>query len=884
MQKVKSIYELYSEVKNYDLALTVDASLADGLNRLVDTPCLGIFASTPRRLAQKFSIVNFPKIYSKFEFVNAVSKETGKNFRLIHALTENILSVWNQSGLLELTEIHLSDEAKELLPYFEKFPMIELAMQSFDENFFNEKNIAVIGREFFNELDLQVLPKKPFNEINIFKGEDFSPGKTYIFSSTKALIDNTTRLITRENMNHAAIVLEPSSGYNVLLQTRLKEEGIDVLVKTSLADTLTVRFMLNLIENSFGLDLLQAKDFKEAGKFFRFEVDTKSDDYNFESVVNSSKDKKLKLLFKLMNDAGKFSFKELTNELIEKFDCPELHHFILLLSKINFTDEKISEENLIQLKYILENFDLELPSKKKGVLFVDAKNSAFINREIIFYLGLDESWSVSANEKIYIDKAKEDKINFGKFTTLLQQGSERLYFAQQVKDNAQVIPAPYFSIAESRTVSLFTDKIFNPVFIHDDAFVEENKKYTGENENEQEEITSIAPTPLKRFMLCPARYFYDTLMPQRDAPHFLKGNLIHQFAEFYFHHPEFCKSNARKILDFILEKYSRVITKSETEIERTNFKIALNNVCDFLDKNPVEKIALEHDVKTDNELMENFRQKKIFDFTEKDLSKDFILKGRADLRGKNILVDYKSGSIRYTKRDLPALINIDYIIEAEDADFDFQAVSYLAALKNENPSEKELKFIYNYVLANRKNIVDERLKTEDNLTEFTYIDLDFIQYLQTENCYYYARENSTKDAKKYFEALSFQEYKEIFDDIDLSKINFFDKDSTAANLCRELHAALARAGFDYKSFRKKEERTYLDELKKACEVFYKIRSNEGLIFKDDVKKFIDFVKQKLTELNSYRKNNFPAMPIFESNQICKECDYLNICRGNLLWN
>jgi hypothetical protein len=884
MNKVKSIQQLYSEAKNYDFVLTVDAALARGLNRLIDTPRFGLLASTPRRLAQNFADFHYNKIYSKFEFVTLVSEETKKPFRLIHALTENVLNVWNQSGLLELTDIHLTDEAKDMIPYFEKYPMAEFAMQSFEEGFFEGKKIAVIGKEFFNELDMQVLPKNIFyDEISIFTGEKYSIDKTYLFGNTKTLIDNVTGLITKDNAEAAAIVLEPDSDYNILLQTRLKENGISIQVKDSLQQSLIARFMIGLIENSFEHDTLRAVDFKEAGKMFGFEINPAMDDYNIEVVINNYADKKLKSFYKLFTDSSKFTFEKFVNELTERYNC-ELNDFLSLLEKTGFSNKKITEENLLELKYILDNFDLDEDEKNKGVLFIDAKNSAFVNRDIVIYIGLDETWSISLNEKQYIDKEREDKINLNKFQVLLQQGSERLYLAQEIKDNSEVLPAPYFSIIENRSIVNFKDKIFNPVFINEVNAAAENESNVIEMFDAGDEITSIAPTPLKKLIMCPAKYFYENHTRQKDAPYFLKGNLIHQFAEFYFQHPEFCKANYQKIFDYMLKHYSSVITKSELEIEQTNFRIALENIMIFLDEVQIEKIPAGSELKEDNDLMRYFGMKKIYDYTEKDLPKDFILRGRADLRDKKTIVDYKSGSSRYKLKDLPKLINIDYIFENEDADFDFQAISYLAALKNENPEQEKLKFIYDYVLANRRSLLDTRLKDEDNFTELNYIDLNFSQYLQTENCYEFVKENSHKDCKKYIDALNFNAYKTIFDEVDLEEINFWDKESVAVNLCREIHRALAIEGHNYKTFRKKEERTYLEELRKAAEIFFTIRCNQGLIFKDDVKKFIDYVKKKLEELNSYRKNNYPAIPVFESNQVCKECEFLNMCKGNLLWN
>ena len=133
---------------------------------------------------------------------------------------------------------------------------------------------------------------------------------------------------------------------------------------------------------------------------------------------------------------------------------------------------------------------------------------------------------------------------------------------------------------------------------------------------------------------------------------------------------------------------------------------------------------------------------------------------RQDLRDKKTLADYKSGSSRYKLKDLPKLTNIDYIFENEETDFDFQAISYLAAMKNENPDAEQLKFIYNYVLANRRNILDERLRAEDNRTEFTYMDVNFIDYLKSKECCDYVKENIKSELRRYIDYMNYEGYKD----------------------------------------------------------------------------------------------------------------------------
>lgn len=76
-------------------------------------------------------------------------------------------------------------------------------------------------------------------------------------------------------------------------------------------------------------------------------------------------------------------------------------------------------------------------------------------------------------------------------------------------------------------------------------------------------------------------------------------------------------------------------------------------------------------------------------------------------------------------------------------------------------------------------------------------------------------------------------------------------------------------------------------LKKISGMIYNVRigkTETGLIFKDDVENFKNLVTEKLEELNKYMQTDFPADPVFESIDVCRECDFLNLCQGNKLWH
>lgn len=53
MRAVKSIDELYDEVKDYGLVITNDIALETALNARIDQPCIGVLAMTPRHIVQQ---------------------------------------------------------------------------------------------------------------------------------------------------------------------------------------------------------------------------------------------------------------------------------------------------------------------------------------------------------------------------------------------------------------------------------------------------------------------------------------------------------------------------------------------------------------------------------------------------------------------------------------------------------------------------------------------------------------------------------------------------------------------------------------------------------------------------------------------------------------
>ncbi|MEO8446576.1 MAG: PD-(D/E)XK nuclease family protein [bacterium] len=890
IRKVKTISQIYAEVKGYDLVITNDAPLATALNKLVETPRLDYLAMTPKQIASKFSLLYFDNIYEKFELILRITKKTRKPLKLVHQMIEKIFEVWMYNAKLEFAEQFLSSEEKDLLKYFDEFKTIEYAIENFNEEFYKDKSIAVVGEELFSLLDLEVLPRKgqPAATIEIFTVEEFEIDRTYIFDTSKNLINKTIDLIDESNMDETAIVLNSGSEYLEIIKSRLKMKGINVEVKNFLSDDIPTRSILSFLTLALCSDRLKVKEFIPVSSMFGINIDDVYGQYDLASYVRQiNKDKKLEGMFTMMEGISELTYKSFFSRIGKDYFIkvnPELKKIIELLE---FTDSKISETNLIEIKYFLTEFDTELGADKTGVLFVNATNSAFIDRQIIIYLGLDHSWTKTFPDKDYLNKEEEEKKMITKFEVLLQQGKQRFYFAQSMLKNAEVIPNYYFNELVDKDISSFKNSLFKPVFVNEIVKVEKyktpKKKISLE---EEDELKSISPSRFNDYFRCPKRYAFAKLLPQEKSVVFKKGTLIHNFAELYFNDPEFVKENKGKILEYMVGRMAEFLNNSNKDMIGTDFSIATDAIMKFVDSLKIKKGKLETPLDPiDNELMKEFGVKVLYDNTENWLQneEETMIKGKIDLQYENTVVDYKSGKTRKPESEVLQQCNLDYIFLKENEEFDFQAMSYISALRKE---DSETNFIYNYMLSDWKGRLNSNSYEDKLLTNIKYIPSAFRDFIISEAGY----ENFLKNEKltDLLTKIGYGNYRDILLDTGLKENEYFNKDIVADKIISLTFDLLERSGISFSEFKKRARNTMENDVVKpfATAVFNLRTGSSGTahIFKDDVEKFLVLIKDKLIEINKYRKTNFPNAPVFDSREICKSCNYLNLCIGNKLWN
>lgn len=885
IKKSKSIEEIYNEAKNYDMVITSDAPLATALNKLVDKPRLEYLAMTPRQIAFKFAMLHFSKIYSKAEIILEIFKNSKKSLKRIHQSIEKIFEIWNNTGILENCLQFLTNEEKEFIPYLEKFASAELAMERFDEEFYGNKKIAVIGIELFNLLDRQILPRKNIypDEIKLFSDDENEIKKTYLFNSSNAIVNKVLSLITKENESEIAIVLNTESDYLDQLKSGLNEKGINLQIKKYLSEDNNLRNILSFIEISFRADELKIKDLSVYEGLLKFFTDRKFYNYYINSYLSFNKNKILKEVYDIMKRINSFTYRRFIEILQKDFKAGISEEFIKVLKTLELYEEKISEDNYNLLIYFIMHIDVEVFRDREGVLFVNAMNSAFIDKPVIFFIGMDESWTKTNPDKAFIDKYEEGKKNLDKFQILLSQGELKYHFALNIKNNSKVIPCYYFNILVSRNIKSFENDFFNPVFAE---FKPDKNEYNPEKEKlnvpDLQTAQSISPSSLNKFIICPKLFSYYKLMPNEDQAQFMKGTLLHNFAEFYFNHQEFAKENFDRILKYIIEEFTGFVKTGNLELEKSYFTMGMNSIIRFIEVNNFKKYLLKEPIEyKDNFLFRKTNKLKLYFNTEKWMEKNNSgIKGKMDLISENIIVDYKASKVKKNEKQLLNEFKLELLQRNKIPDVNFQTIAYLAG-KRDELSDSELRFIYCYLFADRRNIIDESEIEINNTTIIKYFPYTFKEYIISENLFEQIK-------NEFLIKLGYENYKKIMEE-NYDNIKFYESKSISNNLEDKFYYYwINNLGLDYKFFKNRSEKRFRDDhIQKFLKIINRIRTgdkNEGIIFKDDIDNFINIVEEKIKELNIYQNSNFPNKPIFDLRDVCGKCDYLNICIGNKLWS
>lgn len=880
-RRSKSIRELYDEAKSFDLVITNDPALATGLNHMVDHPRIGAFALTPRHLAARYGSLKYGELFSIPRIIAEIAAGENQPVRIIHPLIEKIFGIWRNTGLLENCEHFLNRNEFEISRKLKNYPTIELCMEEFDEYFIQTDNIAVAGASLFNLLDQQVLPKKKlYSSIDVFKSENHFPvDNTYVFMSSNDMVNAIIDNIGEDNAESTAIVINFDSPNLTSLKTRLHNKGISIIDKKFLSSESTTQDLLKILDMSFRADDLTVNEIRQLSDNCNLTISRKYDEWMLSTYVSVKRDEKalkaMELLKKIHEMKLGKAIVEIESQLGIKFDR-NLYDVIALL---NLSERKANESTYNELSYFIKNIDVETERTKSGVLIANSQNSAFINREIVYYVGMDSTWTKLVGDVEYIDKAEEEIKNIEKFQILLAQGEQRYYLATAVTGGEATIPCHYFNILLKKELKDFDDKLFQSVIA---SSIEQPVRRPPEEKDLSAIVYNtvlLSQSKLKAFYQCPKKYAYSFVIPSVEYSYLTKGTLIHNFAEFCFDYPEFCRKFFDEILDRIAKEFSLNSGGTQEDIERSQFRVAMEQVLKFVEALSIERTPSKDNTRP-NFLYSDFKKDKKYSNTE--FSFEEIppgIKGKIDILSEEKIYDFKSshGAVSVLKHINQS--NIRILNSKKSPEADFQAPMYLLYLTMQNTAEAEAGFDFVYPLAESTKFMT-RQKNDVTVKTLRYIPEKYFDYLCGLEFFGLMSEKFQIVARFSHERwvdlmINFREEIESGEDISNTFTDEFRK------ILRD------EMNLSYSDFNKRKEITFEDtEVKPVGRRVMKGRIDEekrGLIFEDDIDGFRDYLASALKEINEYESSFFPYKPAFEKRKVCYQCEYLSICTGNKLW-
>ena len=744
MRKIKSIDSIYNEVKDCCFVLTNDAALATALNKLSDKPRIGPFAMTAKQIAAECSAdVTGHLILSELETVKAICRENPElDFRYVHGEIQRIREIRQYT---ENVKKHLfTESSKNVFDSWKALPTVENVMSKFESSeilYLDIKGkVAVVGIDMFNDLDKHMIPRD-YLDVDIYEDGEYTIQEIYRIGNDRQLAENAVALIGNRSPDDFAIVINTDSPIVNSVKSALYRKKIPFINTLKVRDIYQIRDFIQFIQLSLSYDTLRIGDVKELFSSFGAEFDTKETEHLLEKTEMKGRANNLKDVMKCIRS---FTFDEVRKKIFIRVNSDTVKSVI---EEIGIENEKISRKLTEKLSYSVDNINElhhneKIPDPEKtGVLLVDSRNSVFIDRPVVIYLGMSDDWDLNLSDRNFVDYVEDEKERAAKrLGVLLQQGSERYYLVNTSRGGKPAKPSDLFDklseieerektfeTKKRKIISDFDDLLSPGQSVRNERWCDYIKGEGIEpdpcQENQVQYNGCFSPSTFNTYYKCPYSFqFYKTLHSE-DKDTFEFGKLIHYFAELCFSYPVVAEEQFDRLVQMAFEKYSGISSLALKEIDEGKIRRAMAVIKLYIDSlgYPGDRNLIPFE-KTDNFFYNELGITETSSFCEKKLeSNEHRIEGKMDLN-LNTVIDYKTGKMPEISEFKNKLI-----IGGKKIKKDFQALFYLAIADEMQPGE-EMHFIY--VMANDDKLLDEGFDINGNIIKVKICDTPEDKYVE----------------------------------------------------------------------------------------------------------------------------------------------------------
>ena len=714
MKRAKTVDEIYEEVRDHSLVITNDAALATALNARVDRPVVGFFAVTPRMLAKLLATETLGvPLKNDLELMSIICKDVDSSFRFVHAEVENIREI---SRYTSDVRKHLHSRFSRLVyDSYSRIPTLEMVMERFDPDksrFYSEQeSIAIVGVELFDNLDKKFTPYGDFTEVDLFTSEPFEFDTAYEIGNDRQLAENAVALIDASRPSDYAIVVNISSPLTDAVRASLYRRRLPFINSLNVRDLAQIRDYINFLRLGLNYDTIRVRHVKEIFSNYNGFFRKGREKYLLSKQTEDDMRERASELQDIMRNIRNLTFGEVRDRLCDRRARIQVG---IVIDSLAITDEKVTSHLMEELTYAVDNVsDLrhneEIPIEEKvGVLVADCRNSAFIDRPVVIYLGMEQDWNHKVLGKRYLDVEDEMDRNVTRTSVLLQQGSRRFYLVNRTKNGEMAKPSmsfelmlnsgrPYNDDHSPVSVKGFRD-VFREVvtgrWVHESEAIIPNR---GEDtiDDEKEFKDKFTKSTYNMYVSCPLSYLFRQCLPGSDEKSTEFGNLIHEFSELYLCHPEVVRDmGVETFVDMISDRYSGLSSPSMEVLDHKRIGRVMNNVMMYIDR--VKKGPVPLDIRNDSRSHPNrFMLSLGIEFCSSVCevgynSTSHPLYGQIDLILDGVITDYKTGGAK----------DGGTIVKAMDLDsgaryFEFQPMLYLQlAMEHDKRSECEFRMFH----------------------------------------------------------------------------------------------------------------------------------------------------------------------------------------------
>ena len=848
--RTKPIDQLYEECAEYDLVVVPDPPLASALNRRLERPHFGPFAVTPRRLAAR----RREAAEDRLAFLEVI-EQTSLGWKQAAAAVGDVLQCWEAEGEADAILSYEGFDTPAIRSVVEVVGSLETTPKKLTDGEIDPAKyptVAVVDEQRLTTLERSILPPS-YHPIDAFSDETFDLPPFRIFDSPAAVVDAVVETISPETAEDVAVVLDEASAYSPLLESALETAAIPFYGGPGFTDEQDHRCFLELLRVVYSGSDTRIGDIRPLLSHIGASVDSAHDEQRLFEVDAPA--------FEWLQRYCESGQTGTVGDALAAFEDRlgrKLDRLRDELDQLHLLEAQLTESVVGRLSFYLQTYEVPVERENEGVLLADATSASFVDRPVVFCLGLDDGWTHTAPRRPWVDRDVAFERNSRQFQSLLQSGVEQHFLVVDVAGGSPVAPTLYFEELLEEEFDRFSDLRSTS---HTSSFQSSSQGFDREELDADvatEPVETISQSSLNTFVNSPRDYLFSRLVDGPDKDYFAEGNLFHDFAEFHAAHPTFVDEAVMdECVEAMVAETRSFHRNVDLEIRRTRYRAGLRTITAFLDEHGPDSTDEGFDFLTPstgwgtNFFAEHFDRPAESPLTERWFEdEDLGVKGKIDLvSGPAHLLDFKSG----TKMGVSTVMKRSALDPPGDPP-NYQALLYLTYWRRTRPDE-QLQFSFFHFLSCLDEVVTSApdsafdLNLDDCLTSITYRPVAYEAFVRAEEVFEGLCEDASNACNKTFSKIEHEDFLTVLDSHPLPKTR--DGTELAESAFGEaLTEHLVDTVGDYKYVQK--------GCVQACRYLAGLRSRN--YFSDDLDAFEQFVAQRIEELNAYRRGEerFPV--------------------------